>query len=74
MNQSLQYPGVSQQSSFTIRLSADYFAKGDKFTLYNNSTFVVRSTPKKKWYHLLFQYITFGLYRAKWSYKIKLVD
>jgi len=33
----------------------------------------VAEKPKRKWYQVLLQYITFGIYKARWNYKVTLM-
>jgi len=38
-----------------------------------NTRIKIRFTLNRKWYKLLFQYVTFGIYKAKYEYKCKVV-
>ena len=40
----------------------------------NSAKLKVLTDPKRKWYKVLFQYITFGLYKAPIQYKVKVVN
>lgn len=61
-----------KQQTFKIKLNSDHVKGGN--ILYALSDCVVETAPIRKWYQLLFQYVTFGLYKAPWTYKIKLSD
>jgi len=38
-----------------------------------NTRIKIRFTLNREWYKLLFQYVTFGIYKAKYEYKCKVV-
>lgn len=63
---------------FYIELDSDWFNKNDIMNVRLNIIDIeykmkVLSKPRRKWYHLLLQRITFGLYSARWNYKVKLI-
>jgi len=39
-----------------------------------DSSFVVTSKPKRKWYLLILQYLSFNYYKAPWVYNIKPIN
>ena len=74
------------KEDFKLTFKQDYFQKGD---FINNQYVIssdpiqegedfsyhaqVITKPKRKWYQVLFQYLTFGIYKAKYTYKLKLL-
>jgi len=71
-------PGTHNEP-FKLLLESSWHKKGDLVTTGStaNGTRVlleVLSTPKRKWYHRWLQVLTFGLFKASWSYKVKIVE
>lgn len=61
--------------SFGLVLQASsWIKKGDILTLSTGCRVMVLSIPRRKWWHKLLQTITFGLYKAQWNYRIKILD
>jgi hypothetical protein len=67
--QDLIAPGKTK-SFFKLTLDYDHFHAGDVL----NTTYVkllIITQPKRKWYKLLLQYITFTIYKAPWEYQVE---
>jgi len=68
---------MKDNNTFNIFLSENYFYKGDFLGLTTSKgesyEFMVLETPHKKWYKQLLQFISFGLYKAPYQYKVKLI-
>ena len=64
-------PMITSPSSKTFKLTIkdNPYSKDD--ILYVGSATVL-TKPKKVWYKVLAQWITFGFYSAPWEYKIKM--
>jgi hypothetical protein len=64
-------PGLNSKS-FKVLFKDEYFKKGATIESANETIKIkVLNTPKRKWYHILLKWITFGWFRAKWTYKVK---
>ncbi len=59
---------------FYLQFKDNYFYKGDILTCGKNVQLKVLETPHKKWWKQLFQFITFGLYKAPIQYKCKVIE
>ena len=60
---------------FYLDLDSNLFDKGDIIDIGNNNYQAkVLETPHKKWYKQLFQFITFGWYKAPTQYKCKIIS
>lgn len=60
-----------EKDVFELRFDVSWFRKGDTLVTGESSIeLTVIEEPRRKWYHILFQIITFGWYRASWSYKV----
>ena len=68
---------MKENNTFNIFLSEHSFCKGDVLGLTTTKDesyeFIVLETPRKKWYKQLLQFISFGLYKAPYQYKVKLI-
>ncbi len=61
-----------ETNKFQVTFNVDWFRKGD--TLISGPVkLTVLEAPRRKWYHLLLELITFGWYKAGWSYKVKVI-
>lgn len=62
--------------TFKIRLDSDQFIKGDRVitSFQPKICLQVVSTPQRKWWHIIFKWITFGLFKPRWYYKVKIVE
>lgn len=58
---------------FKITFSDHFFVKGDLLITQTGCRLEVLEDPHKKWYKILLQYITFGLYKAPAEYKVKVL-
>jgi hypothetical protein len=56
-----------------IMFAENYFNKRDVLTCNDSRKLKVLETPHKKWYKKVLQYVTFGLYKAPYQYKVKLL-
>ena len=59
-------PGVNK-TEFKIQLTTNWFKKDNILS----EILLVLENPKRKWYKLLFQVLTIGIYQAPWEYKVK---
>ena len=59
-------PGTNN-TSFKIQLSSNWFRENDIIS----EGLIILEKPKRKWYKLLLQLLTIGIYRAPWEYKVK---
>ncbi len=59
---------------FEIEVSKDSFVKSDILLQRENCYLEVLEKPYRKWYKVLFQFITFGFYKAPWQYQVKLIS
>lgn len=59
-------PGINN-IDFKIQLNSNWIKKNDILS----ETLLVLENPKRKWYKLLFQILTLGIYKAPWEYKVK---
>ena len=58
--------------AFRMHFSNNYFNKNDIIMTDRGITLKVLQKPYKKWYRKLMQFITFGLYKAPYGYKVKI--
>lgn len=66
------YPGKTM-NFFKITVGTDCFKAYDFIkTCIQGREVLIITNPKQKWYQLLWQFITFGYYKAGWYYKVKL--
>jgi len=60
---------------FHLEFDKNYFKKGDIITVGKNVNLKVLREPGKRWYKLLFQFISFGWYKAPMEiYKCKVTE
>ena len=59
--------------TFYLNFENNYFYKNDIITVGKNVKLKVLETPHKKWWKQLFQFVTFGLYKAPTQYKCKII-
>lgn len=71
----METPGIEQET-FTLKFADNKsnFKSGDVICCGVLVHAKVTSPPKRKWYKLLCQIITLGLYKAKWYYKLQLMQ
>lgn len=68
-----KFPGINKVE-FKIQLDSNRFSKGEIISSnYKDYLAEVMESPHKKWWKKLLQFITFGLYKAPYQYKIKLL-
>ncbi len=58
---------------FIIKFDSDYFDKGVILVNQYNQKLEVLEKPHRRWYKVLYQYLTFGLYKAPYEYKVKVI-
>ena len=63
-----------KMTEFEVTVSENSFVKSDILLERENCYLEVLENPYRKWYKILFQFITFGLYKAPWQYKVKLIS
>lgn len=61
------------QEEFKLHFDTNWFQKGDILENNRSIRLEVLEKPKRKWYHLFLQWLTFGWYKASWSYKVKVI-
>ena len=61
---------------FYLDLDSNWFDKGDIIDIGDGEycKAIILETPHKKWYKQLFQFITFGWYKAPTQYKCKIIS
>lgn len=60
-----------KKTRFKIRFSDDCYQKGDILIDNNNIEFKITSTPKRSWWKVLFQILSFGIYKPSVLYAVK---
>ncbi len=59
--------------TFNVIFDSNYYSKGEiLFT--NNVVVTVIKEPRRKWYHLLLQFISLGWFKANWYYELKVIQ
>lgn len=53
-----------------ILFDKDWFKKGDIITGVVGEKFLIVRTPKRKWYHILLETITFRWFKASHTYRV----
>ena len=61
------------QTTFKLRFDKKYFDKNDIIEGVSLLGKVIY-TPKTKWYHKLFEVLSFGLYKASYYYTIQILE
>ena len=65
----------NKRDLFFLKFEENYFYKGDVITCGKNVKLKILGTPHKKWWKLLFQALTFGIYKAPTVYyKCKVIE
>lgn len=62
-----------KDKEFKIQFDSNWFVKGDILEDSKGCQCKVLETPHKKWYKIVLQWITFGLYKAPLQYKVKVL-
>lgn len=65
-------PGLKSEP-FEMLLKHEWFKKESILITDSITKVKVLNTPRRKWYHILLQVITFGWFSAKWTYKVKVI-
>lgn len=65
-------PGLDNKP-FTIKLDTNWLTKNDICNNSNGQVFEIVELPYRKWYQVVFQYFTLGLYKAGYYYKVNLL-
>ena len=66
-------PGLLNDT-FYIQFNENWFDEGSILqTNYTTHKVVVLETPKRIWYKILWQWLSFGLYRCPYQYKVKIL-
>ena len=63
-----------KRTIFYLQFEKNYFHKGDVVTCGKNVKLKLLEDPHKKWWKQLFQYISFGIYKAPIYYKCKVIE
>lgn len=56
--------------TFKLIFKEDWFTNGSILDTPGIKLEVI-SSPRRKWWHLLLQYLTFGWFRASWTYRVR---
>lgn len=75
MNQFNNFPGIKGiPYQFIVKFENKWFYEND-ILLYSElgRNMKVLSNPRRKWYEVLFQYLTFGIYKAGYYYKVQII-
>jgi hypothetical protein len=62
-------PGLVNRP-FEMLLKHEWFDKGSILITDSSTKIKVLNKPRRKWYHILLQWITFGWFRAKYTFKV----
>lgn len=57
-------------TKFTLQFNSNWFRQNDLISVGNVSLKVIEK-PYRKWYQCLFEFLSFGLYKAPWYYKVE---
>ena len=66
-------PGT-ENKEFDINLDWVFFKADGNIISNLGQEMIVCSNPSKKWYKKLLEKLTFGIYKAPWQYKVKLIE
>lgn len=66
-------PGI-EGKTFYILIEDNQFSIKEELRSSNGAYVKVLETPHKKWWKVLLQYITFGIYKAPYQYKVELLE
>ena len=69
----MELPGKNSKL-FIVFINKENFKRNELIQVDPKYKALVLEAPKRKIHHLLFQYISFGLFKAKYSMKIKILD
>lgn len=64
---------IPNEGTFKINMTEKFYKEHETCILLGGC-YRVMSKPKRKWHQVLFQFITFGIYKAPWIYEIKPID
>lgn len=64
---------MTDDKEFTIIFSDNWYKKDDILKLNEVQELLVTQDPHRTWWRMFLQIITFGLYKAPWEYKVKIV-
>ena len=64
-----------ENKTFQLKFNNEYFIGQDiiDYPTVSYSAKII-SKPTRKWYQVLFQYITFGIYHADYTYTLQILD
>jgi len=68
---------MKKQGTFYLIFDENYFNITDQLKeleIQNEQKLEMLENPHKKWWKQLFQFITFGIYRAPYQYKCKIIE
>ena len=63
----------NKENEFYVQIEDKWFNPKDVLTSGDNHKIQVLESPYRRWYKVLFQWITFGLYKAPYQYNCKIV-
>lgn len=69
----MDLPGKNNKL-FIAFINKESFKKNELIQVDPKYKVLVLEAPKRKIHHVFFQYISFGLFKAKYSMKIKILD
>lgn len=64
---------MKNKDIFYLHFQEEWFKKNDTVSCTSGIIVKILNKPRRKWYHLLLQFITFGLYEAHYGYKVKII-
>ena len=65
-------PGIKGTNCY-LYIEPEYFSKGDIISV-KAKKLLVKNKPRRKWYHLILQFITFGIFKANYYYIVRVLD
>ena len=65
--------GFTNKMTFELQFKEDWFKVNQIISTEENVKLVVLTKPRRKWYHKVLRFITFGLYKTSVYYKVRRV-
>jgi hypothetical protein len=69
----MEHPWINN-TTFKVKFPNKWFANTDIIGDGLARKMRVLENPYRKWYEVLFQYLTLGFYRASWYYKLQYLE
>lgn len=64
---------MNKEDIIELQFSEKYYSEGDQLSHCESTKLQITSKVKRKWYHLLLQWITLGCYQAPYYYTAKVL-